>query len=74
MTSAAHIPISTLRENGWVFDMGGSSEPWYKFYSFFSEIFVWYAAFASADDYQPPGIQNTSFSALWATMPTQLAL
>lgn len=36
VVAAAHLDISILRREGWVFDMGGSSEPWYKFYSYFS--------------------------------------
>ena len=37
VVAAAGLDIQTLRETGWVFDMGGSSESWYKFYSYFSK-------------------------------------
>lgn len=55
IVGAARLDIPMLRRTGWVFDMGGSSEAWYKFYSYFN----W---------------NNTSFRALWVTMPTQFAL
>lgn len=32
---AAHIPISTLRENGWIFQLQGVNTPWYEFYKMF---------------------------------------
>lgn len=37
VVTAAGIDISTLRHDGWVFDMGASSQPWYTFYTYFSE-------------------------------------
>ena len=37
VVAAAGLDIQTLRQTGWVFDMGGSSESWYKFYSYFSK-------------------------------------
>ncbi|PWN52895.1 hypothetical protein IE53DRAFT_360421 [Violaceomyces palustris] len=50
------VPMSTLRDDGWVFDIGeASNAPFYRFYSYFD-------------------FSQTSFKALWATMPTQLAL
>ncbi|EPQ26044.1 uncharacterized protein PFL1_06497 [Pseudozyma flocculosa PF-1] len=51
------VPMSTLREQGWVFDIGESASqaPFYRFYTYFD-------------------FRQTSFRALWATMPTQLAL
>lgn len=36
VVAAAGLDIPTLRHDGWIFDMGGSSESWYKFYSYFS--------------------------------------
>ncbi|KAF9505966.1 hypothetical protein BS47DRAFT_1378186 [Hydnum rufescens UP504] len=51
----AGLNLDSLRASGWLFDVGTSREPWYKFYSYFD-------------------FHNTSISALWATMPTQLAL
>ncbi|KAJ9292595.1 hypothetical protein DTO271G3_8664 [Paecilomyces variotii] len=33
--SIAKIPLSTLRENGWVFDAPSSSNPWYHFYTLY---------------------------------------
>lgn len=38
VVAAAHLDIQKLRDSGWIFDMGGSSETWYKFYSYFSEL------------------------------------
>ncbi|KAL5522025.1 hypothetical protein ACEPAF_1881 [Sanghuangporus sanghuang] len=55
IVAAARLDIPTLRRTGWIFDTAGSSEAWYKFYSYYS----W---------------KNTSFRALWVTMPTQFAL
>ncbi|KAN0061125.1 hypothetical protein ACQY0O_006860 [Thecaphora frezii] len=51
------VPMSVLREQGWVFDIGesASNAPFYRFYTYFD-------------------FRQTSFKALWATMPTQLAL
>lgn len=39
VVAALGINISILRRDGWVFDMGASSQPWYTFYSYFSEHF-----------------------------------
>ncbi|KAF8337345.1 uncharacterized protein EI90DRAFT_2910517 [Cantharellus anzutake] len=47
--------VNRLRESGWIFNTGGSDEPWYRFYSYFD-------------------FHETSWKAIWATMPTQLAL
>ncbi|QRW10246.1 sulfate anion transporter [Ceratobasidium sp. AG-Ba] len=49
------IDMDTLRNGGWVFDVGGSREPWYTFYTKFD-------------------FGKTSWSAIWAGIPTQLAL
>ncbi|KAG9028683.1 hypothetical protein FRB95_006157 [Tulasnella sp. JGI-2019a] len=49
------IDLDTLRNSGWVFDVGSEAVPWYQFYTYFK----WH---------------KTSFKALIATMPTQLAL
>ncbi|KAG8710398.1 hypothetical protein FRC08_017217, partial [Ceratobasidium sp. 394] len=49
------IDLDTLRNAGWIFDVGGSSEPWYHFYTKFD-------------------FGKTSWSAIWAGVPTQLAL
>ena len=51
------IPMDTLRDQGWVFDIGKSAgeAPFYRFYTYFD-------------------FRHTSLEALWATMPTQLAL
>ncbi|KAI0660283.1 sulfate transporter family-domain-containing protein [Cubamyces menziesii] len=35
VVAAAHIDLGMLREAGWLFDMGASSEPWYHFYKLF---------------------------------------
>lgn len=35
VVAAAGLSVSSLRQSGWVFDMGSSTEPWYKFYSYF---------------------------------------
>lgn len=35
--SIAKIPLSTLRENGWVFDAPSSNNPWYHFYTLYGE-------------------------------------
>ncbi|CAE6445014.1 unnamed protein product [Rhizoctonia solani] len=49
------IDLQSLRGGGWVFDVGGSTEPWWHFYTYFD-------------------FRQTSWSAIWAGMPTQLAL
>ncbi|CCO33228.1 putative protein C24H6,11c [Rhizoctonia solani AG-1 IB] len=49
------IDLQALRGGGWVFDVGGSTEPWWHFYTYFD-------------------FRQTSWSAIWAGMPTQLAL
>ena len=38
--TAVHIDIPTLRRAGWVFDMGEKEEPWFTFYTYFSECCV----------------------------------
>ncbi|KAI0643264.1 sulfate transporter family-domain-containing protein [Trametes meyenii] len=35
VVAAAHIDLGTLRESGWLFEMGASREPWYHFYKLF---------------------------------------
>ncbi|KAI0350290.1 hypothetical protein OH77DRAFT_1413261 [Trametes cingulata] len=35
VVAAARLNLQTLRESGWLFDMGTSSEPWYYFYQLF---------------------------------------
>jgi SulP family sulfate permease len=32
---AARIPISTLREGGWIFDLNGVNTPWYEYFTLF---------------------------------------
>jgi len=51
------IPLDSLREQGWLFDIGkeAGEAPFYRFYTYFD-------------------FRQTSIKALWATMPTQLAL
>lgn len=48
--------MATLREHGWVFDIGRAADaPFYRYYSYFD-------------------FRHMSWEALWATIPTQLAL
>ncbi|CAE7061708.1 unnamed protein product [Rhizoctonia solani] len=49
------VDLQTLRSGRWVFDVGGSTEPWWHFYTCFD-------------------FRQTSWSAIWASMPTQMAL
>ncbi|KAG8742408.1 hypothetical protein FRC10_001542 [Ceratobasidium sp. 414] len=57
------VDVDTLRNAGWVFDVGGSSEPWYHFYTKFGKSpYLWI------------DFGKTSWSAIWAGVPTQLAL
>ncbi|KAI0702395.1 sulfate transporter family-domain-containing protein [Cerioporus squamosus] len=35
VVAAARLNLGDLRNSGWLFDMGASSEPWYHFYSLF---------------------------------------
>lgn len=37
VVAAAGLDLTMLRREGWIFDMGGSSESWFKFYSYFSK-------------------------------------
>ena len=55
VTAIIGVDLDTLRSGGWVFDVGGSSEPWWYFWTLFD-------------------FKQTSWSAIWAGMPTQLAL
>ncbi|KAF8756645.1 Sulfate anion transporter [Rhizoctonia solani] len=55
VVAAVGVDIQSLRSGGWVFDVGGSTEPWWHFYTYFD-------------------FRQTSWSAIWAGMPTQLAL
>ncbi|CAE6475487.1 unnamed protein product [Rhizoctonia solani] len=55
VVAIAGVDLQTLRNGGWVFDVGGSTEPWWHFYTYFD-------------------FKQTSWSAIWAGMPTQLAL
>jgi SulP family sulfate permease len=34
---SAHIPMASLRNNGWVFDAPSSSNPWYHFYTLYGK-------------------------------------
>ncbi|KAG8968392.1 hypothetical protein FRC03_007589 [Tulasnella sp. 419] len=47
--------VESLRASGWIFNVGTTHDPWYKFYTYFD-------------------FRKTSFEALWAVLPTQLAL
>ncbi|KAL4959472.1 sulfate transporter family protein [Aspergillus stella-maris] len=42
----AHIPMTSLRNSGWVFDAPSSSNPWYHFYTLYDFSAVDWAAFA----------------------------
>ncbi|KAG9091211.1 hypothetical protein FRC07_011893 [Ceratobasidium sp. 392] len=55
VVAIAGLDLDTLRSTGWIFDVGGSKEPWYHFYTKFD-------------------FGKTSWSAIWAGVPTQLAL
>lgn len=35
---SARIDLTSLRKEGWIFDMGNTSEPWYAFYKYYSEF------------------------------------
>ncbi|KAI0821728.1 sulfate transporter family-domain-containing protein [Trametes gibbosa] len=35
VVAAGHFDLGTLRETGWLFDMGTSREPWYQFYTLY---------------------------------------
>ena len=73
---AGGFSIDHLRQNGWVFNVGESRDPWYKFYTQFGKFcsFVRFchclqlAVCLSAD------FRHTSWPAVWETMPTQVAL
>lgn len=34
------VDLETLRRGRWVFDVGGSSEPWWYFYTLFGECSI----------------------------------
>ena len=86
VVAIAHLDVPTLRRAGWLFDMGGTNEPWYHFYMYFgtqhflelSSLFqpcrsllpahIWWHLF------RPLDFRRTNYGALWATLPTQLAL
>lgn len=75
VVAAAGLDISTLRHDGWIFDMGGSSESWYKFYSYFSTfIYILEPYKEDSKLMDNKDFSQTSFRALWVTMPTQFAL
>lgn len=69
---SARINLTNLRKDGWIFDMGSTSEPWYTFYSYYSEydIFIGYHRCKIC----PLDFKLVSFKALWLTLPTQFAL
>ena len=35
VVAAARLNLTSLRHNGWLFDMETSDEPWYHFYTFY---------------------------------------
>lgn len=35
VVAAARLDLGVLRQNGWLFDMDTSDEPWYRFYTLF---------------------------------------
>ncbi|KAH9840810.1 sulfate transporter family-domain-containing protein [Rhodofomes roseus] len=45
VVAAAHLNMGALRDNGWLFDMGTSREPWYHFYTLFDFRAVQWDAF-----------------------------
>jgi hypothetical protein len=64
--------VEGMRDYGWIFDIG-KSEPWWKFYTYYgsSEGFDSKES-GYTDDVED--LKNTDWLAIWATMPTQLAL
>ena len=68
---SARMNLTTLRQGGWVFDMGSTSEPWYAFYSYYSKwiFFICHCQSLNSSDFK-----LVSFKALWSTLPTQFAL
>lgn len=54
----AGFDVDTLRAKGWVFDVGESREPWYKFYSYFGKLgFVNLQRSLLKRSHQPPASQ-----------------
>ncbi|KAI0764173.1 sulfate transporter family-domain-containing protein [Trametes elegans] len=48
VVAAARMDLGTLRETGWIFDMGASSEPWYHFYKLYDfKAMSWQAFWAT---------------------------
>ncbi|KAI0739439.1 sulfate transporter family-domain-containing protein [Daedaleopsis nitida] len=47
IVAAAGFDLGTLRNTGWLFDMGTSSDPWYHFYTLFDFRAVKWAALGS---------------------------
>lgn len=73
VVAIARFNVSELRHAGWLFDMGDTNEPWYHFYAYFGmSSFV--LVILLAIDLSVVDLRNTSFAALWVTLPTQFAL
>lgn len=62
--------LEHLRKTGWIFDVGGDSQAWWTFYTYF-------VSFSILINFNAPDEQDfkkTNWGAFWAAMPTQMAL
>lgn len=77
VVAAARLDIPTLRRTGWLFDMGDAAEEkWYKFYSYYgwSPRYLYSPLTVLRADLSLLDINLIQMGAIWATIPTQLAL
>ena len=72
VVAAGHFSLQSLRENGWLFNTITAHEPWYRFYTLYGACYasklVRFLLNLSAD------FSITHWDAIWATLPTQLAM
>lgn len=71
---AAGLNLSSLRDKGWLFIIDTSDDPWYKFYSYYGSFIFPSSFLVVSHVILSIDFRATSWSALWATLPTQLAL
>lgn len=46
VVAAAQLNLEDLRRDGWVFEMIGGHEAWYRFYSYFGRSSAWFDRFS----------------------------
>ena len=70
--ASARLDLNTLRREGWLFEMGNTREPWYKFYTLYGN--PTYVCLDITEAHWLLDFRATQWGVLWSTLPTQFAL